>query len=92
MTCILNSNIFLVNAETNKEESIQNIKVNNLHFKNVDYRMCMGETYAFVTCIDKMQSGQGTHEKKYWGPVAERNDPTEIKHIMEYGAKWDNLP
>jgi hypothetical protein len=65
---------------------------NNLKFLRAEYRHCMGEWYAFVTCIDVRADGKGTGKKYYWGVVAERDDPDELLNVMFYGDKWDKLP
>lgn len=66
--------------------------VNNLQFKRVDYRVSMGKTYAFVTCVDVQSHGHAKNEKKYWGEVMFMNDPDDILNVMEYGSHWDYLP
>lgn len=40
--------------------------VNNLKFESVEYRSCMGEWYAFVTCVDVQSHGNGKNKKYYW--------------------------
>jgi hypothetical protein len=66
--------------------------VNNLKFESVEYRSCMGEWYAFVTCVDVQSHGNGKNKKYYWGLVAERDNPDEIRNVMLCGDKWDCLP
>lgn len=66
--------------------------VNNLKFKTVEYRECMGKLYAFVTCIDVQSNGRGTALKGYWGEVLDRNSVDDIHAVMSYGAKWEHLP
>ncbi len=39
--------------------------VNNLKFKNVVYRECMGKLYAFVMCVDVQSNGKDTGLKAY---------------------------
>jgi hypothetical protein len=63
-----------------------------LKAKAVTYRRSMGKNYAFVTCIDVLESGKGTNEKRYWGEVFELYNPEEIFKVMCWGGKWDNLP
>jgi acyl dehydratase len=66
--------------------------VNNLKFKNVVFRECMGKLYAFVTCVDVQSNGKGTGLKAYWGEVYDRNSADDITNVMLHGAKWEALP
>lgn len=71
------------------------ILVNNLQYKNVQYKESMGKLYAFVTTEDLGSSGKGftpPHYKYYWGEVSEHNNKEDIEAVMKIGGKWENLP